>query len=253
MNDAPEKLLDPGEIFLKRVLEVLDSRSDIQEQDRSWVINNIGAFESLAELDKSEDMSRKQTNFLKTAFAEEFEIYLQSKNYAGKALSQSNFSSVENFGDNENMIIGMTFKDSIDEFGPGDKDEGNMSCSVVPLIIFGSEVQEGFAVEKFSLSGTGVNHLCDLVPCEILVDTPVLYKSVSNGYVIDFETMDKLSIECIGLFGPFEAALENLEKIVPLRSLEDLRGNLMSQETGLYLISSSAMRTDIILFLSEND
>ena len=33
LNDAPEKLLDPGEIFLKRVLEVLDSRSDIQEQD----------------------------------------------------------------------------------------------------------------------------------------------------------------------------------------------------------------------------
>ena len=108
-------------------------------------------------------------------------------------------------------------------------------------------------MEKFSLSGTGVKHLCDLVPNEILVDTPVLHQSVSNGYVIDFETMDKLSMECIGLFGPFEAVLENLEKIVPLRSLEDLRGNLMSQETVLYLISSSAMKTDIVLFLSEND
>ena len=253
LNDAPEKLLDPGEIFLKRVLEVLDSRPDIQEQDRSWVLNNIGAFESLAELDENEDMSRKQINFLKTAFAEDFEIYLQSKNYAAKALSQSNFSGVENFGDNENKNIGMTFKDSIDEFGPGDKNDGNMSCSVVPLIIFGSEVQEGFAVEKFSLSGTGVKHLCDLVPNEMLGDTPVLYQSVSNGYVIDFETMDKLSMECIGFFGPFDAVLENLEKIVPLRSLEDLRGSLMSQKTGLYLISSSAMKTDIILFLSEND
>ena len=40
LNDAPEKSLDPGEFFLKRVLEVLDSRPDIQEQDRPWVLHN---------------------------------------------------------------------------------------------------------------------------------------------------------------------------------------------------------------------
>ena len=115
--------------------------------------------------------------------------------------------------------------------------------SIIPLILCHTALEEGFSVNKFTLAEEAVNYICQSVPDEMMGGTPIIYESFSNGTIIDFETLDQLSISCVGLFGPLKATMEYIQSYGSIDgvSMLQLKESLRSQSCGIFLIDSSKL------------
>ncbi|XP_075241109.1 uncharacterized protein LOC142336283 [Convolutriloba macropyga] len=242
------------EKFLKEVETILVGKDDaIEITARRWIMDNITEIKTLEELYECEDLTKKQVSFLKLKLEFLFDSYRSQV---------SNFSSshIEN---SEQICTDQTASDlkrlylsKIEETtGGSTKVEDSVEESqyiLTQLIMFSTEMQEGFSVEKFTLSENGIKYLCNSVPGNLSTEFPVLYYSSTNGVMIDFEALNQVSIECIGLFGPLKGVIECLKRVLfsHLPGLEDL---MLSEKPGLYLLDFASEGRKFVLFNSKND
>ena len=251
-----QETLNSDELFSRTLQEVLDSRPDIKGPERSWIIGNIFSFEKLDELDENEDLTRKQISFLKASLENAFSDY-----FVGKRKVPCKIAMTFDHGDTKNQIENSLDGDPVGGIQASTSDKVDLrnaavqkprEVNIVPMVLFGSNLQEGFTVEKNFIAQEGIDYICNLVPSDLLDGTPVCYNTVSNGLVIDFETLDKLNIKCVGLFGPLAAVIKNLEAHASESDIMKLKSEETVWKTGLYLIDTQ-QETKFIIYYSEDD
>ena len=229
---------------------VLEAMPEMSKTAREWVLHNIVSFESIDDFEKCGDLTGNQIGYLKSAFED---TWPPTKN--GKSNNEdgnNNFHQLITDLQGSSKMEASNFEEStLSEVGL----QLQNSLTITPLILCRTESEEGFSVDKYSLAEEAVNYICGSVPPEITRDSPVIYQSVSNGTVIDFYTLDKLSISCIGLFGPYEATISYLSRNV--LDSEEKKGQIedyfKNQSCGLFLISVPFSVTKFIVFFSERN
>ena len=243
------------DIFLEKVDSILRSRLDIVANAQTWILNNICSFRRLYELEGSDDLTKKQINYLKTALQDAFEQFRSVEPMTEDFEPQIN-CDVGEFFDLPSTSADFTFSEPNDEDAQFEDAlemlEELCPVTIIPLILFNLEKQEGYAVEKFTLSESGVENICNL-GSKRDDEVPIFYNSLSHGIMIDFETLNKLRIECLGLFGPCEAVLQIVASLIPSESVEVFQDKFKSLATGLYLIDVNAVQHKFVIFRSEND
>ena len=251
-----QKTLNSAELFSRALQEILDSRPDIKDPERSWVVDNIFSFEKLDDLDENEDLTRKQISFLKASLENAFNDYCAGKRNVPREIAMTFVH-----GDAQKPIeiildddpaggIKESTSNKVDFRSAAVQDRREVN--IIPLVLFGSNLQEGLTVEKNFIAQEGIDYLCNMVPSDFLDVTPVCYKTVSNGLVIDFETLDKINIKCVGLFGPLAAVIKNLETHASESDMMKLKSEETVWKTGLYLIDTQR-QTKFIIYYSEDD
>ena len=229
---------------------VLEAMPEMSKTARDWVLHNIVSFKSIDDFEKCGDLTGNQIGYLKSAFENTWPPTNNGKsnNEDGNNnfhqlitdLQGSSKMEASNFEESTHSEVGLQLQNSL---------------TITPLILCRTESEEGFSVDKYSLAEEAVNYICGSVPPEITRDSPVIYQSVSNGTVIDFQTLEKLSISCIGLFGPYEATISYLSRNV--LDSEEKKGQIedyfKNQSCGLFLISVPFSVTKFIVFFSERN
>ncbi|XP_075241098.1 uncharacterized protein LOC142336280 [Convolutriloba macropyga] len=241
--------------FLRQVELQLNEQSGLDEAIKEWILSNIATFDTIDDLETNEDLSKKQIRVLKSNLQNLFDHYREQKATVGdqcamfledieaKACEKFEKSPLLKSEDNgvQHEEMGMEIEDA------------PFKISITPLILCHAELQEGFSVEKFILSEAGVKHICSLVPEHLLGETPIIYNLNSTSDVIDFKTMDKLSIGCVGLFGPLKAVVQNFKGYVPQNELKSLEHSLCSQKCGLYLVDVIRAKIKFLVFKSDDE
>ena len=257
------KRSDPREDFLSHLSEILVSNG-INDSAQKWILKEAPKFETLDSLHDCEDLTTKQARKLKEDLRELFETF-KSTNCVittshKKFVSRTQQEATNQFLQVRTEHVKPTNSQAIIsesrvflETSCMEVDEKDSEISFTPLILFHTEMQENFLVEKFALCEAGVKYICDSVPEHLRGETPVFFKSISGTPVIDFATLDQQSFECIGLFGPLEAVFRNLQAYISESKLQVLEHELKEQKSGLYLIEVQNKRRQFLVFYSEND
>ena len=210
------------------VLEILENLG-LEDETIEEVHENLENFDDLAEcLESCEKLNKKQKKIL-----------------------------------NEKLkLVFQKLKEVVDEDTGGliDEAEGNdevdateLDLKLIPLIVIQHEMQETIMVEKYVLSVRGVEYLCDLVPESERGDIDVMYTAPSGAPAIDFKTLDKLAIECVGLFGPLKAVFKTLQEHFPKANLNEHENYLTRKESGLYMLDIKNKKRKFLIFVSKND
>ena len=251
---APE--MNPRDRLLCDVEAILAGRDvQLDVAAQTWILENIIDMQSLDDLCECEDLTKKQISSLKLDLKAVFEDFWRTK----ADLTASPNEICEHNENKETQIENESSLDPTNLMQPPDITLEANGCigesqfQLTQFIIVTTEMQDGFAVEKFSLSEDGVKYLCDLVPDQLVGEFPVFYNSCTHGMMIDFEVMNQLTIECVGLFGPLKGVIECLSKFSITTHLPALEKLLRSEKPGLYLLNFSRQKLNFILFNSEND
>ena len=255
--DKKQELIDPRQKFIEELSKILIA-NDINGSVQKWLLEMAPNFESLDSLNECEDLTKKQVRTLIAVLQEPFETY-------NRSTKQTEASCADFLEETEKKVCEIVdsreTKMSREVAGSSDEpdveimeiDGSDPELSLTPLILFHTEMQENFSIEKFSLCEEGVKYICHLVPESETDETPVLYTSISGTPVINFATLDHLNFDCVGLFGPFKAVLRNLLDYIPGSKLQDLENSFQLQKSGLYLLEISNNRKKFLLFYSEKD
>ena len=210
------------------VLEILENLG-LDDDAIKEVQENLEKFDDLAEcLESCEELTKKQVKIL-----------------------------------NEQLkLVFQKLKEGVDENTGGliDEAEGNdevdateLDLKLIPLIVIQHEMQETIMVEKYVLSVLGVEYLCNLVPESERGDIDIMYTAPSGAPAIDFKTLDKLAIECVGLFGPLKAVFKTLQEHFPKANLNEHEKYLTRKESGLYMLDIKNKKRKFLIFVSKND
>ena len=274
--DVEGEAKTPQQDFDNEMISILDANTDIKEAARLWILENIRCSNSVDDLEKCDELTGKQIVHLKNAFADLFlkNIKTETRSSIAPASGRlektaADMESAEQkdteSGNCDNSLhkpqLGMSLNQEVEKLSLNEElqrasGELETSVSIIPLILCRTELEEGFSVDKFSLSEEAVNHICQSVPPELTGEMPVMYQSVSNGTVIDFPVLDELFITCLGIFGPFQPTIDCLQNSVPLDAakiseIEDYFAK--TQACGIYLIDLSTSQKKFIVFFSEKE
>ena len=249
-----QKHSDPRDDFLKQLFQIL-VENNIEDLAQKWIIKEALHFETLNSLLECDDLSKTQARKLKIALEEPFNAYKAQCLEIEASCAQFLAETENDISEKVESTTSQRAKiDSNDYPEPDLMDLDNRaSISVAPLILFHTEMQEDFLVEKFALSESGVKYICDLVPENQKGDTPVFYSSISGTPVIDFASLDKMKFHCVGLFGPFRAVLRNLQAYISESKLQIIEEDLKDQKAGLYLLNVLNKNRQFLIYYSQKD
>ena len=230
------KTVPPSDIFLEQVEKVLKSRSTIKKDVRCWILENICSMQTLDELHNA-NLGKDEIEFIKLALKEHFYTFRQKE--------PGFFSNFVCDGSRE--FLNTTPQHL------SDSPERGKTFTITPLIQIRNRIQDEAPVEKLFVSEEGVRNICDRVPERLLGEVPVFYESQSNGTVIDFVTLNKVTFRCIGLFGPWGAVIEGLRPLICTELLQDVQNQFAKLISGLYLIDFTCLTIKFIVFRCSDD
>ncbi|XP_075241104.1 uncharacterized protein LOC142336282 [Convolutriloba macropyga] len=242
---------NPQAVFIQNVETFLKDQNELDHSMKEWIVSNIASFKSLDELESNEELNKRQIRELKMGLEKKFEIFCQQKSSSGQQKSEVPNEIEDGFQNHSAQIVSVE-PNRAGEICELDKSGPEYDVSITPLILFHTELQDGFAVEKFALSEEGVKYICASVPQEPTDENPVLYYTGSGVPIINFNALDQLKIECIGLFGPIKAVLQNLRRIVSESKMCDVEQFMAAQQTGLYMLNLSDYKKYLIFYCEKD-
>ena len=257
--------LRPYDCLMHEIIAVLDSKVSVYDEARVWLLEKVPQMTSLEELKRCIDLTKRQCDELAKASDDPFSGYLEAirSELSGEQTSETVRTTSQMISDeNSDLEKCYQMQDSqkVGNVSPKweDKEESDLIIDsnflIIPLIQFSAEKQEEFSVDKFYLSEEGVEELCNLVSDEGSGEAHLYFRSPTRGVVIDFESLDSISANIIGLFGPNSSVVQTMERILGLTSLEIMKENLIILKEGLYLVRfPSDQRHQFIIFNSRND
>ncbi|XP_075243518.1 uncharacterized protein LOC142337848 [Convolutriloba macropyga] len=246
-----ESGLNPRQQLTQEIEEILNSKSFINDATRSWILTNIPDMEDLRDLSTCDDLTEDEVGELSKSFEQSFQAYKTAESLNKSVGEQASFEEADRSWTEMNSENTFNILDEMShESSPVDWD---CEFAVTPLILSEFQMQEGVSVEKFVLTESGVKSICNLVPAELIGETPVYYETVVGGPTVQFDIMDQIQIKCVGLFGPLRAVLRNLRHILPNARIASLEEFFDTQMTGLYLLDISESVTKFLVLYSKND
>ena len=253
MTSTKNCALDPHEKVLREVNELLETQSSIDNLAHEWIMSNIPNFDNLDELQNCPDLTPKQVRQLMEVLKVSFETYRSSTVFTDHEPPQSDDLVLKSSTESNEINSGSSSSSSTQSQFPMDIDSCEIEVTITPLILIDPQIQEGVSVEKFVLSEAGVKRICNLVPEELVGETPVYYESIFGGPTIQFDVLNQLQIQCIGLFGPLKAILHNLNHVVHESKVVSFEESIVALKSGLYLIDFPRTESKFLIFRSEND